>query len=551
MLFSVDGLDDSMMSASSICNLTSCMYPTGNTLTLLTLAGLADLDTGQDHAVTSGTFWDDSPYPDLAQTWFENDFFAGFGREKVSTLTITSQSFSDAMNSESPSTLFIPQEPLRAGPSVLKQSNFGDDPWRTLTSPVDDAYSPLSAQESGKENMPPQPTLDDFSGSCFWADSPTTKFGTHSPQRPNPRVPDTYVQLSYSPPPLSLPPPTRSQIKPKGLFGWGDTSLLQTPNPISSVLRQRSLSRSSDVGAVLNPHVLTLNSGSPLRKRPRQSPLSSDYSCNKSENLFLDSTDGDGSPDESDLDDYRPSCSPSPKFERFKRLKRMPSSDPTPSPKPAFRTLKRGKMSKIKKAKKKGSAALALALVTHVGEVKREAETLQVSLDPDSFDPVRVYQEGSYVAKKRKNQPIPIPVPVPNLNKKSRGRKVPFVSKQESPFPSSVVAAPIEYNLGSRLQESTRSHKKAQPVSPSDESGSRTYVCVIPGCGKCFVRGEHLKRHVRSIHTNDKRKYFGPIGVVLTYLSPSVAHVCPIEGCHKSFSRRDNLGQHVRVHLQS
>lgn len=34
---------------------------------------------------------------------------------------------------------------------------------------------------------------------------------------------------------------------------------------------------------------------------------------------------------------------------------------------------------------------------------------------------------------------------------------------------------------------------------------TRSYVCRVNGCGKCFQRGEHLKRHIRSIHTNDKR----------------------------------------------
>ncbi|KAF8797353.1 hypothetical protein BYT27DRAFT_7125799 [Phlegmacium glaucopus] len=102
-------------------------------------------------------------------------------------------------------------------------------------------------------------------------------------------------------------------------------------------------------------------------------------------------------------------------------------------------------------------------------------------------------QTTRYGVRRRKNQPIPLPIPVPNLNKKSRGRKVPHISNDTN----------------------------------------RTFVCVVSGCGKCFVRSEHLKRHVRSIHTNDK------------------PHPCPFEGCDKSFSRRDNLGQHVRIHLQS
>jgi hypothetical protein len=36
---------------------------------------------------------------------------------------------------------------------------------------------------------------------------------------------------------------------------------------------------------------------------------------------------------------------------------------------------------------------------------------------------------------------------------------------------------------------------------------TRAYVCRVNGCGKCFQRGEHLKRHIRSIHTNEKRQF--------------------------------------------
>ncbi|OCH89744.1 hypothetical protein OBBRIDRAFT_732098, partial [Obba rivulosa] len=90
------------------------------------------------------------------------------------------------------------------------------------------------------------------------------------------------------------------------------------------------------------------------------------------------------------------------------------------------------------------------------------------------------------------------PVPVPNLTKKSRGRRVP--------------TAPVIVTQGG-VQKNTR-----------------MYMCKVAGCGKCFARGEHLKRHVRSIHTNEK------------------PHKCPFPGCGKDFSRHDNLGQHMRVH---
>ncbi|CAE6404905.1 unnamed protein product [Rhizoctonia solani] len=52
----------------------------------------------------------------------------------------------------------------------------------------------------------------------------------------------------------------------------------------------------------------------------------------------------------------------------------------------------------------------------------------------------------------------------------------------------------------------------------------------VDGCGKCFHRGEHLKRHIRSIHTNER------------------PHSCPEPDCLKTFSRHDNLIQHMKTH---
>jgi len=65
-----------------------------------------------------------------------------------------------------------------------------------------------------------------------------------------------------------------------------------------------------------------------------------------------------------------------------------------------------------------------------------------------------------------------LPVPVPNLTKKSRGRRVP-----------------------------------TKPTAEKDgtQKANRLYVCKVEDCGKCFNRGEHLKRHIRSIHTHEKR----------------------------------------------
>ena len=114
------------------------------------------------------------------------------------------------------------------------------------------------------------------------------------------------------------------------------------------------------------------------------------------------------------------------------------------------------------------------------------------------------------------------PVPVPNLTKKSRGRRVPTA-------PVFIVQGGVQKNM-------------------------RMYRCTVDGCYKCFARGEHLKRHVRSIHTNEKREclhtcsFFFPFASLLTLSLSFAAHKCPVEGCGKDFSRHDNLGQHMRVH---
>jgi len=58
------------------------------------------------------------------------------------------------------------------------------------------------------------------------------------------------------------------------------------------------------------------------------------------------------------------------------------------------------------------------------------------------------------------------------------------------------------------------------------EDPSKTFVCDI--CNRRFRRQEHLKRHYRSLHTQEK----------------------PFEcsDCGKRFSRSDNLAQHARTH---
>ena len=87
--------------------------------------------------------------------------------------------------------------------------------------------------------------------------------------------------------------------------------------------------------------------------------------------------------------------------------------------------------------------------------------------------------------KSKSNKPrgtkLETPVPVPGLTKTSRGRIVP---------------------------------KKTETVVVDP---SRPYWCSVVDCNKLFGRGEHLKRHIQSIHTPNKRRMLPTISLVSSY----------------------------------
>ncbi|KAK2598996.1 hypothetical protein QQS21_005530 [Conoideocrella luteorostrata] len=95
-------------------------------------------------------------------------------------------------------------------------------------------------------------------------------------------------------------------------------------------------------------------------------------------------------------------------------------------------------------------------------------------------------------------------------------------TEQASPAPSDsnassedaeTPAVPVPTNRRGRKQSLT-------------EDPSKTFVCDL--CNRRFRRQEHLKRHYRSLHTQDKPFECGE--------------------CGKKFSRSDNLAQHARTH---
>ncbi|CAI2167279.1 2384_t:CDS:2 [Funneliformis geosporum] len=78
-------------------------------------------------------------------------------------------------------------------------------------------------------------------------------------------------------------------------------------------------------------------------------------------------------------------------------------------------------------------------------------------------------------------------------------------------------------------QKSGKSRGRRMNNKPT-KPGTKSFECTYAGCGRIFKRSEHLKRHIRSIHTLERPFH------------------CPHPHCTKRFSRSDNLSQHVRVH---
>ena len=246
------------------------------------------------------------------------------------------------------------------------------------------------------------------------------------------------------------------------------------------------------------------------RKRRRIGSLSIANLASSKEKEKEIKTDWDGSDEESesdsDTDIYCPSRSSSPAFDNYGSSSHTTNSSRRSGSVQTMTTVTTSMSSsygegdedeqgqrKKNKGKAKGSAALALAKITMMSgkpAISPWGTYVPFPVDEDQEQDIFLEDDTEIRAgRRRRNGHIPLPVPVPHLIKKSRGRKVPYVAKE--------VTSQSDKN-------SSSSSKRVR----EGEQWKRMFVCEVPGCGKCFVRGEHLKRHVRSIHTHDKRTFF-------------------------------------------
>lgn len=117
------------------------------------------------------------------------------------------------------------------------------------------------------------------------------------------------------------------------------------------------------------------------------------------------------------------------------------------------------------------------------------------------------------------------PDPLPSVAQKKKRRK----SSLASSSPTHSGREDVGYTQPIAMMHNIPSLKSSQDLrSGNDDDEEKPFPC--PECLKQFKRSEHLKRHIRSVHSNIRPFH--------------------CKYCEKKFSRSDNLAQHLKTHYK-
>ena len=113
----------------------------------------------------------------------------------------------------------------------------------------------------------------------------------------------------------------------------------------------------------------------------------------------------------------------------------------------------------------------------------------------------------------------------PQTPEVNRSQQSTLINADRAENPSENNALASSHSADANVNAAQPATRRGRKQSLTDDP-SKQFVCNV--CNRRFRRQEHLKRHVRSLHTQEK----------------------PFEctDCGKTFSRSDNLAQHARTH---
>ncbi|KAF9898129.1 hypothetical protein BX616_004455 [Lobosporangium transversale] len=162
--------------------------------------------------------------------------------------------------------------------------------------------------------------------------------------------------------------------------------------------------------------------------------------------------------------------------------------------------------------------------------------TSSLSGDP-SMSPSSAFSSGTLSVSNPNNSIASYPIsrtfsePLFHQGMIPTSSSLPNLSRLESEMDTVMItAAPTIVSTSNMIKPTPKRSRGRRVSSHPDNSGCKVFTCRFEDCGKIFKRSEHLKRHIRSIHTLEK------------------PFPCPIHNCSKRFSRSDNLNQHIRIH---